>query len=255
MKKVIAAMAAMFLAVVPLGGVWGILLRPIIGGGVEQSFLYPIYGGLILLAGLIVGSAAVLREEFKKLQAGRHAPAGEMPPEKESLEKESSKKEPSKKESSKKELPKKAPLKKEPSNLTLEEALEEFPFLADLVCKVGGKDYHQGVGSDRISWDSSMKQFRRTYQLEETRTFFLSSFMDVKGIIIKYSLDVEAGNDSYYEILPEKMDQLVRIIKVMYPSAPPGPAESCVCYLGQHRGWELIALAEMNGLIDKEFHY
>lgn len=76
MKKVLAAMAAMFVALVPLGGVWGILLRPMIGGGVEQSFLYPIYGGLILLAGLIVGSGTVLYEEIKKIQAGRPTPAG-----------------------------------------------------------------------------------------------------------------------------------------------------------------------------------
>ena len=68
MKKVIAAMAVMFFAVVLLGGLWGSLLKPIIGGGVEQSFIYPIYIGLILLAGLIVGVAVVLYEEIKKLQ-------------------------------------------------------------------------------------------------------------------------------------------------------------------------------------------
>lgn len=68
MKKVIAAMAAMVLVMVPLAGLWGALLKPILGGGVEQSFIYPVYIGLILLAGLIVGSAAVLYEEIKKLQ-------------------------------------------------------------------------------------------------------------------------------------------------------------------------------------------
>ena len=61
-------MAVMFFAVVLLGGLWGSLLKPIIGGGVEQSFIYPIYIGLILLAGLIVGVAVVLYEEIKKLQ-------------------------------------------------------------------------------------------------------------------------------------------------------------------------------------------
>lgn len=67
MKKVIAAMVVMFLAIVPLAGLWQILLRPIIGGGVEQSFIYPIYIGLILLAGFIVGIAVVLYEEIEKL--------------------------------------------------------------------------------------------------------------------------------------------------------------------------------------------
>lgn len=41
MKKVIAAMAAMFIAVVLLGGLWGILLKPIMGGGgTDLSFIY-----------------------------------------------------------------------------------------------------------------------------------------------------------------------------------------------------------------------
>ena len=69
MKKVIAAMAVMFIAVVLLGGLWEILLKPIMGGGgVNQSFIYPIYIGLILLAGLIVGVGVVIYEEIKKLQ-------------------------------------------------------------------------------------------------------------------------------------------------------------------------------------------
>lgn len=57
------------IAVVLLGGLWGILLRPIMGGGgVDLSFIYPIYIGLILLAGLIVGVGVVIYEEIKKLQ-------------------------------------------------------------------------------------------------------------------------------------------------------------------------------------------
>ena len=68
MKKVIAAMVVMFVVQVPLVGLWGILLKPILGGGPEQSFIYPIYIGLILVAGLIVGGAVILYEEIKKLR-------------------------------------------------------------------------------------------------------------------------------------------------------------------------------------------
>ena len=68
MKKVIAAMAGMFLAIVLFGGLWNVLLKPLIGGGPEQSFLYPLYIGLILLAGLVVGVAVILYEEIQKLQ-------------------------------------------------------------------------------------------------------------------------------------------------------------------------------------------
>lgn len=65
MKKVVAAMAAMFVVLVPLVGLWGILLKPILSGVPEQSFIYPIYIGLTLVAGLIVGSAVVFYEEIK----------------------------------------------------------------------------------------------------------------------------------------------------------------------------------------------
>lgn len=51
------------------------------------------------------------------------------------------------------------------------------------------------------------------------------------------------------------MDRLVQILKGMNQSVSQSPAENCVCYLRQHSGWDLITLAEVNGLIDKEFHY
>lgn len=68
MKKVIIAMAVMFILIVPLGGVWGILLQPLLGGGVEQTFLYPIYAGIVLLAGLIVGCTVIILEEIRSLK-------------------------------------------------------------------------------------------------------------------------------------------------------------------------------------------
>ena len=37
MKKVIAAMAGMFLAIVLFGGLWNVLLKPLIGGGDRKS--------------------------------------------------------------------------------------------------------------------------------------------------------------------------------------------------------------------------
>ena len=61
-------MVFMALVVVPLGGLWTFVLRPVIGGGVEQSFIYPIYVGLIVLAGIIVGCASILYDEIKALQ-------------------------------------------------------------------------------------------------------------------------------------------------------------------------------------------
>lgn len=66
MKKAMIAMAAMFLVMVwPLGGLWEMILKPIIGGGVEQSFLYPLYAGIILLAGIIVGCTDLIIKEIR----------------------------------------------------------------------------------------------------------------------------------------------------------------------------------------------
>ena len=66
MKKALITMAAMFLVMVwPLGGLWKTILNPIIGGGVEQSFLYPLYVGLIILAGIIVGCTDLIMKEIR----------------------------------------------------------------------------------------------------------------------------------------------------------------------------------------------
>ena len=47
MSKVIIAIVAMFaLMIFPGAGFWN-LLSNVVGGGVAESFLYPIYGGLI----------------------------------------------------------------------------------------------------------------------------------------------------------------------------------------------------------------
>lgn len=69
MKKIIAAMAAMFILIVPFGGLWTVVFQPIVGGGgVDLSPIYPIYAGIILLAGLIVGCTVVLLEEIRSLK-------------------------------------------------------------------------------------------------------------------------------------------------------------------------------------------
>ena len=68
MKKVLIAMLAMFLLIVfPLSGIWQIFSK-LIGGGAAESFIYPIYGGIILLAGLIAGCTVIILEEIKSLK-------------------------------------------------------------------------------------------------------------------------------------------------------------------------------------------
>ncbi len=68
MKNIIIAMAVVFALVVwPFSGVW-VLLSGIMGGGVQESFLYPLYGGIVILAGLIVACTELIREEIKSLK-------------------------------------------------------------------------------------------------------------------------------------------------------------------------------------------
>ena len=64
MSKVVISMVAMFILMIFPGA----LLSNVLGGGVAESFLYPIYGGLILLAGLIVGCTVLILEEMRSLK-------------------------------------------------------------------------------------------------------------------------------------------------------------------------------------------
>lgn len=69
MKKALITMVVMFALIIwPFGGIWQ-LLSGILGGGVQESFLYPIYGGVILLSGLIVVCTELILEEIKSLKA------------------------------------------------------------------------------------------------------------------------------------------------------------------------------------------
>lgn len=63
MKKALITMFVMFAFTI-----WQ-LLSGILGGGVQESFLYPLYGGVILLAGLIVVCTELILEEIKSLKA------------------------------------------------------------------------------------------------------------------------------------------------------------------------------------------
>lgn len=69
MKKAIITVIAMFLLICwPLGGLWDVILSHVIGGGASESFLYPIYAGIILLSGVVVGCTSVVCERIQQLK-------------------------------------------------------------------------------------------------------------------------------------------------------------------------------------------
>lgn len=74
--------------------------------------------------------------------------------------------------------------------------------------------------------------------------------MDEEGNFTKYSFDVEISDASHYEILPEKMEQLVQILKVaMNQTYIRNPAASCAEYLQHHSGLDLIGCSKAISLL------
>ena len=64
-KGILAAFLGMFLAMTVFGGFFGMLIQPIVGSGVSQSYLYPIYGGIMILGALAVGCTCVILDEIR----------------------------------------------------------------------------------------------------------------------------------------------------------------------------------------------
>lgn len=54
-------------------------------------------------------------------------------------------------------------------------------------------------GSYEISYDRTLRKYRKKILLEKTRYFFLSMFYLQNGTFEKYCFDIEAANDSHYE--------------------------------------------------------
>lgn len=68
MKKAFIAMGLMALLMIVGGGLISIVLTSLVGGGIEQSYIYPIYGGIIVLTGVVVGVSQSVIEEIKNLK-------------------------------------------------------------------------------------------------------------------------------------------------------------------------------------------
>lgn len=68
MKKVLVTMALMTTVMVFGGGLVSLILTEVMGGGIEQSFIYPIYGGIILLSGIIVGCTSHIIEKLEEVK-------------------------------------------------------------------------------------------------------------------------------------------------------------------------------------------
>lgn len=69
MGKAVIAMAGMFLLIGwPFGGWISMGFAELLGGGTEQSFLWPLYAGIIALTGIIAGAADKILKEIQELK-------------------------------------------------------------------------------------------------------------------------------------------------------------------------------------------
>lgn len=68
MKKVLGTLVIFILLMTVGAGIWIVLFRSFLQGGAEQEFLYPVYGGLVLLSGLITGCTVIIIEELKQIK-------------------------------------------------------------------------------------------------------------------------------------------------------------------------------------------
>lgn len=65
---VLLTMIVFFLSLTFGAGIWVPLFSKICGGGVAETYLYPIYGGIVLLAGLVVLCTGLIVEEMRELK-------------------------------------------------------------------------------------------------------------------------------------------------------------------------------------------
>lgn len=78
MKKVLGIMAIFIIVMIFGGGAISIVITKMVGGGVAESYIYPIYGGIILLSGLIVACTIMIIDEFKEVKAMLLEKSGEV---------------------------------------------------------------------------------------------------------------------------------------------------------------------------------
>ena len=81
---------------------------------------------------------------------------------------------------------------------------EEKPDMQNMT----GLEYNTPGGLNKISYDPVLKTYRKVYSLDGISLCFLSEFYTHDRHIIKYSIDIEAADDSHYEIDASQIEKL-----------------------------------------------
>lgn len=99
--------------------------------------------------------------------------------------------------------------------------------------------------------DETMREVRRRYSLEPSSLYFLTlSFTEGGSFTGKYSFDVEATNDSHYQITSKEEGSIRKAV-----DARDGESlvDAMVRYLQSHEGKQLEAAVSFR--CARQFHY
>ncbi|MBQ9165969.1 MAG: bifunctional (p)ppGpp synthetase/guanosine-3',5'-bis(diphosphate) 3'-pyrophosphohydrolase [Oscillospiraceae bacterium] len=99
-------------------------------------------------------------------------------------------------------------------------------------------------------YDRTMGYYCKRIPLDLERYHFLSVFYDREGMVLKYSLDVEAASDSHYEFDAGSGAKLRE-----YWSGAPSLPEGLADFLAGNSQWSFAHLMSSLGCRCREFHY
>lgn len=112
------------------------------------------------------------------------------------------------------------------------------------------KERTYAVGERYAYHDSVMNKYRLVVQLDETREYFLSVFIQEDGSFEKYSLDIERASDSHYEFREED-----EIREKLYAKGDEGQYLDVILirYISQYGGDKLLSL--ILPYVTAQFHF
>ncbi len=132
----------------------------------------------------------------------------------------------------------------------LKQAAGGIAYIRELVKKFGDERFYSEAGCDELQWDAPTRMIHRTFQLDGRGECLLRTLINTDGRVAGHHLIVQAEDTAQYEFLPEKMDELEKLLAKEMKQAPAySTTERCAMYLQYHTPQELIALAKEHGLI------
>lgn len=67
-KKIIITMVVFAAILIFGGGLISMVISAMVGGGTAESYIYPLYGGIVLLSGLVVGCTCLILKELERIE-------------------------------------------------------------------------------------------------------------------------------------------------------------------------------------------